>query len=75
MRIACAWWWIMPRMKSTSAFVCGVSSSFASVLLGELAGGLTRCARLHDIGLVRAVVRRVVRASAAAEQGRCGETR
>ena len=30
MRIACAWWWIIPCMNATSAavcFVCGIASS------------------------------------------------
>ena len=74
MRIACAWWWIMPRMKSTSALVCGVSSIFAASSSESLREGSPGAPACTTLGYVRAVVRRVVRACAAAEQGRCGES-
>jgi hypothetical protein len=36
---ACAWWWIMPSMKSTSAFVCGVLPSFEASCSERLRDG------------------------------------
>jgi hypothetical protein len=54
---ACAWWWIMPSMKCTSAFVWGGLAELRGLLLGEAGGRLAGGAGLHDVGLAGGFLR------------------